>query len=62
MYVPEDYLSDISGFYPDEQHKNTLQPASSSTQKSILSSEKKSSAKKSTKTSSATKVKGPRTD
>jgi hypothetical protein len=54
MYVPEGYLSEISGFYPDQQHKNTLQPASSSTQKAISSSSKKSSGKKSSKKSSST--------
>jgi hypothetical protein len=52
MYVPEGYLSEITGFYPDEQHKNTLQPSSSSTKKSISSSTKKSSSKKSTKLTS----------
>ena len=46
MYVPDEYLSDISGFYPDDQHKNTLKPSSSSTQKAILTSSKKNSSKK----------------
>jgi hypothetical protein len=63
MYVPEGYLSEISGFYKDEQHKNTLLPASSSTQKAIISSSKKSSGKKSGKKSSSTnKVTATRTD
>ena len=64
MYVPEEYPSDMTGFYLDEQHKNTLQPASSSTQKAILTTTKKrsTSSKKSSKSSSTSKDSTSRTD
>ena len=50
MYIPQDYLPNKNGFYLDDQHKNTLQPSSSSTKKAVLSTAKKSS-KGSTKVS-----------
>jgi hypothetical protein len=50
MYIPDEYLSNMSGYYLDEQHKNTLQPLSMSTKKAILSTTKKASAKKTSKT------------
>jgi hypothetical protein len=45
MYVPEEYVSSVNGYYPDKQHRNSLQPSSSSTKKAIVSTTKASSTK-----------------
>ena len=45
MYVPDEYVSSLSGQYPDEQHRNSLQPSSSSTKKAIVSTTKESARK-----------------